>query len=993
MFTLQILDRGQTLLFPLDRRAVQFGSGASAELVLGEEGVADLHARFVPHEKGVRLEPLASTRVNGRELQGPVELSLGDRIELGRAVLVVGRTVARAATADDVLAARPRTGEPAPRRPVVAMPTRRRNLLPFAVPIVLLVGGIVFVATRPSLDIAVQGEIGSITRMRNDGRLDEARAAVARLASKWSDATDGRLQRLEAEQRAIEAVQAAAQRLSESVLQSDRQQGEAHWIRELRRLEAEGKEAERVAARLVRADLNLILMRRNERSASSGAASPADPLVAARPPQPEGDAARSQAPVAPLESLEPEVRDDVARLVAAGQYTQAFERLEQRGGAGAAAEQVRNSVRAAARAEMQRLVAAARAAIDSGRATQAQQDLRAARARFPATAEFADLDAMLASAERRAGDAVAVATPGRDEPLQPPAKAASDPSPVAAPAPAPVAAPAVDEAVRMASLAAVREEMDAVRRAETAGDYADAARRLDAAAVAIVARDPEFAGRLRSRADEARLCLAWHDAVAVAAAKGGLRGSTTDGEAFDLQRCDGPALVVQVRGETRQIAWPDVGAPGLRALADTIAATGEPALGAATLLYRLGDNAAAEAVLARALRADAALQSRVDGVIARGRGEPVDGPGYQLGKDGFASRHALGVQKSAEDLATRIEAALRSKDAALRESLVADALASGPDGAAILTAAMQREFERQVQKLDSGTLKKSLAKLEAQREALDAARKHAKDLIYDEVRYFYPYKPPAVSAAKFAEYNKVQQEVTSRVEALRALWDDSTTKVRVPASLRADLDRLDWSARVLAQLGKVDDAALQRIDWARALPSGESVGLQQFCRTAAERAEFEEWQRIEAYNELATKTASSAQKELLRITNDYRAMFRHRPLAWVPNLGVSAQAHGDEMSKLGYFSHFSETPGRRTPTERMALAGYDFGVSENIALVDGARGAHEAWCTSSGHHRNLLDPENVEIGIGANGRYWVENFGAGRVHREQPAWLEAGTAR
>ena len=123
MFTLQILDRGQTLLFPLDRRAVQFGSGASAELVLGEEGVAALHARFVPHEKGVRLEPLAATRVNGQELKGPAELALGDRIELGRAVLVVGRTVARAATADDVLAARPRTGESAPRRPVV----RRRR--------------------------------------------------------------------------------------------------------------------------------------------------------------------------------------------------------------------------------------------------------------------------------------------------------------------------------------------------------------------------------------------------------------------------------------------------------------------------------------------------------------------------------------------------------------------------------------------------------------------------------------------------------------------------------------------------------------------------------------------------------------------------------------------------------------------------------------------------------------------------------------------------
>jgi len=990
MFTLQILDRGQTLLFPLDRRTVQLGSGARAELVLGEEGVADLHARFVPHGKGVRLEPLAATRVNGQELKGPVELSLGDRIELGRTVLVVGRTVARAATADDVLAARPRTGDSTPRRPVVALAPRRRNWLLFAVPLVLLVGGVVFLATRPSLDIGVQGEIGTITWLRNKGRLDEARTALARLQRAWSDSTDGRLARLEVEQRAIDAVQAAAERLTEAVLQSDREQGETYWSPELRRLEAEGSPDEQVAAYLVRADLNLILKRRNERSPRSVAANPVPTGADAAPssaPAPAPTPEDRGASVVPQDTLDPVVRDDVARLCAAGEFTQALERLERSGAAGAATDQVRSSVRAAARAEMQRLVAAARASIEAGRVAEARQDLQAARARFPATAEFVELDAMLA------GAVVAIAPPRHDGSLQQAAAPAADPAPGAVSTPAPPAAPAVDEAVRMASLAAVREEMDAVRRAETAGDYADAARRLDAAAQALVARDPEFAGRLRTRADEARLCVAWHAAVAAAAPEGALRGSTADGEVFELQRCEGPALVVAVRGETRRIAWPDVGAPGISAIADAIGATGEPALGAATLLYRLGENKAAEAVLARALKADAALQPRVDGVIARGRGEPVDGPGYQLGKDGFVSRHALGVQKSAEDLATRIEAALRSKDAALRETLVADALASGPDGAAILTAAMQREFERQVQKLDGGTLKKSLGKLEAQRDALDAARKHAKDLIYDEVRYFYPYKPPAVPAAKFAEYTKVQQEVASRVEALRVLWDDSTTKVRVPASLRADLDRLDWSARVLAQLGKVDDAALQRIDWARALPSGESVGLQQFCRTAAERAELEEWQRIEAYNGLVTKTATSAQRELLRITNDYRAMFRHRPLAWVPSLGVAAQGHGDEMSKLGRFSHFSETPGRRTPNERMALAGYDFGVSENIALADGARGAHDAWFTSSGHHRNLLDPDNLEIGIGANGRYWVQNFGAGRVHREQPAWLEAGSAR
>ena len=72
----------------------------------------------------------------------------------------------------------------------------------------------------------------------------------------------------------------------------------------------------------------------------------------------------------------------------------------------------------------------------------------------------------------------------------------------------------------------------------------------------------------------------------------------------------------------------------------------------------------------------------------------------------------------------------------------------------------------------------------------------------------------------------------------------------------------------------------------------------------------------------------------------------------------------------------------------MKLAGYLFGVTENIALVDGAQGAHDAWCRSSGHHRNLLNPRHTEFGIGANGRYWVQNFGSGSTYLQTEAWRE-----
>ena len=206
-----------------------------------------------------------------------------------------------------------------------------------------------------------------------------------------------------------------------------------------------------------------------------------------------------------------------------------------------------------------------------------------------------------------------------------------------------------------------------------------------------------------------------------------------------------------------------------------------------------------------------------------------------------------------------------------------------------------------------------------------------------------------------------------------------------------DLDRIDWLAEQLARLGALPKGEsiatlLQPVAWARALQPGESVTLQTFCLTPSERAQRAYWRQIRAYNEAAKDEWPVAVTTLLRITNDYREMFGHRPLAAVASACEGSQGHADEMSRLGYFAHMSPTPGRKTPTDRMRLAGYMFGVSENIAMTGGAMSSHVAWCHSSGHHRNLLSPGHREIGIGANGRYWVQNFGSGDVHKSHPLW-------
>jgi hypothetical protein len=491
------------------------------------------------------------------------------------------------------------------------------------------------------------------------------------------------------------------------------------------------------------------------------------------------------------------------------------------------------------------------------------------------------------------------------------------------------------------------------------------------------------------RAEETENMAAWHDAVAAALKNGkALAVAQGDGQSIALVAVDGPQLVTSTK---TRLSWLDVSASGVKALAEQLEVGGPAALGAAALLYKQGQGTAAESLLAKLVRAEPASKESVDRAIARGRGEPYDGRGYALGKDGFQSARALEVQRQAAQLASRLEAALRDKNPATRETFWKESLAAGPDAVPVLAGALQKELRRQIAKLDTGQLKKQVDKLATQRALIDDARKNATDLIFDEQKYFYPFKPPAVSGERAAEYARVQAEVDRRVAALRTLWHDDRLRVRIPATLRSDLDRIHWLAKNLSDLGELDHGELAQIDWVRALPTGDSIGVHDYCKTVAEREELEEWRHVVAYNNLVTKKLTSAQRELLKITNEYRAMFRHRPLAIVASICTASQEHADEMSKLGYFAHMSPIPGRKTPFDRMKLAGYRYGVSENIALTDAAMSAHVAWCHSAGHHRNLLSPAHEEIGIGASGRNWVQNFGAGKVHCEEPAWSETRT--
>jgi len=1020
MFTLQILDRGQPFLHSLDTAPAVIGSGAAADIRLVEAGVLPAHARLEPLADGVRLEALGAVRVNGRAVQR-VPLSLGDRIEIGKAVLVVGRAVTRPTRPEDVLA----DDAPTRRRRAAAKP-RRLAWLPFTVA-GLVLAGIVLLIAQGDDTVTIRNELALVARLREAGQLEPAAAALGRLRQQWADAADDRLHQLDAEQERLDAIHGEIQRLTAQVLDPQIDRGFAEWVRELRRLEEGGAPAERVAARQVRAVLRETLEQRPRLAAAPPPTEPptgppkaeprqagSEPAVVPAPtgPSPTGPSPMVPSPTGPKPAeaavadtvpsppvvAPPDVapsRDESAtvqsqaagdtvdtilaeatRLAGGGLFVQAIAVLQD---AMAASDRARADVlrqhleelRAETMRHVHVLVAQARQSLRLDHADEAVALLRAAQPRFPTGAGFDLLVQVLREAEEAA-----------DEVSVPAAVAATS-------APTPV-----DGGGPTSALMELRSQMEAIRRAEEDGAFATAARLLREAAELARARDPAFAERLSGRADAAELEAAWHDHVAAALAAGRtLKVTTRAGRAVTLRAAADERLAVRAAAGDERLPWTEVSAFGLSLLVEQTEPAGPAALGAAVLFYGAGDARRAESLLAKVLPGEPKLKAAVDGVLARGRGEPVDERGYTLGRDGFVSLRALDLEKAAQKLSGRIDAALRDRDPAARDTLVAESMGGGPEQLAVLTTAMQKEFERQLAKIEASPVRKQYERLAEARTVLDAARDEARSLIYDEVKYFYPYKPPAVSSDKFAEYNRVQAEVDRRVDALRAVWKDDRVRVRVPASLRADLDRLDWAAKVLGQLAPFDPGRLAPVEWARAVPAMDSVGLQEHCRTADEREQREQWRRIEAYNAIAGKSLPSAVREQLKITNDYRAMFGHRPLAIVRALCESAQGHAEEMTRLGYFAHMSPTPGRRTPYDRMQLAGYASGSSENIALCDSASSAHNAWCGSSGHHRNLLDPNHHEVGIGADGRNWVQNFGSGQVHEQDPAWAAANDGK
>lgn len=454
-------------------------------------------------------------------------------------------------------------------------------------------------------------------------------------------------------------------------------------------------------------------------------------------------------------------------------------------------------------------------------------------------------------------------------------------------------------------------------------------------------------------------------------------------------------LVLESQGLKETIGWKALSGTAWKSLFAKLNMNGgagvltpENRLGAGMLLSLANLEKESDQLLKGALDANPNLQKEIEAVLARRRG--IEPPAY--GFVWFNDRFITFKERENYKLAERIRGLLAKLDVAPtereRDAISTEISTLGAEASEALVIALKDRRGEIIKKLHQSGLSKKVKPLLDERVALDAARKHALDLIFDEAKYFYPYRPPECPPEKAKLYPEVQQEVARRVAAVKELWD-SKTVVPLASSLGLlkslqDVNSRLHAMRVFDTPDDPADAVYLAVD-----PKADALTIQNICLTPDELVKsLEANRRVRMFNSTVISSMSKEEVANAEITNQYREMFGRRILAYNNKIAAAAHKHSKWMADTGNFSHFSTLPGLRTPFERMRAEKYDRGISENIAMAAGAAGAFYGWQSSSGHHRNMLMEGHTEFGIGGVGNFWTQNFGVGTEYKENAAWRE-----
>jgi uncharacterized YkwD family protein len=124
---------------------------------------------------------------------------------------------------------------------------------------------------------------------------------------------------------------------------------------------------------------------------------------------------------------------------------------------------------------------------------------------------------------------------------------------------------------------------------------------------------------------------------------------------------------------------------------------------------------------------------------------------------------------------------------------------------------------------------------------------------------------------------------------------------------------------------------------------------------------------------------SAEEQQMVNLINQERAKAGVAPLKVDLRLVQSARLKSKDMIENNYFSHTSPTLGGFAALIRKYAPDYRY-LGENLAGNRSVQAAHTALMNSSGHRKNILNPNYTSIGIGIvnggpYGKMFTQHFG------------------
>ncbi len=334
----------------------------------------------------------------------------------------------------------------------------------------------------------------------------------------------------------------------------------------------------------------------------------------------------------------------------------------------------------------------------------------------------------------------------------------------------------------------------------------------------------------------------------------------------------------------------------------------------------------------------------------------------------------------------RFERGISSKDKRKREDseaafneLVAMGERAVPGAIKVLDEVLKTEIAKA--ETAAGLAGADSKKMDMLLDELDKRRQHALELIFDTVKYPYPY------AANQAE---VQADVDTRVAAVREIWNDPTGFL---GQSNPEYEAVIEKVRAISErMDQLDPSSLYH-------KSTSADTLEYLRGQANKKLTIRYWpgsnRRYESLINVNRRVMQANEdfptgeghcdadgRQQVRITNEYRMMFARIAVKINDKLFWAAWHHSkycDEHNG-GQIAHVNQgEPRGASPSDRMAYEGYAGGGGENIHMNGGGptpQSSHDAWCHSSGHHRNILNPQWRALGSGKFRTIWTQNFGS-----------------